>query len=460
MTETRVKASGSRATASKPQLNRRTGWRYDPRVRNFGACMAGAVVLAMMTGTEGNKQNLWFGIKRSILDSRIVYFLLIGVAVWALLWFKSAHAVRIRKVTQPIGVAKARGGELVRLPVVKYPSVVVFLVFAIVLPLVVSNYWNTVLVNRVAIFMLLALGLNVVVGMAGLLDLGYIAFYAIGAYTTAYFTGVLPIKPPDWLHLNPFAIIPIAVVLCCLSGVILGAPVLRLRGDYLAIVTLGFGEIIRIVAENSEKYTYGSRGVTNIPHPSINLFGIHYKWGIGPRPYYYLVLALIVIVFFLFRRLEHSRVGRAWVAIREDEVAAASNGIPVVKFKILAFAIGASTSGLAGVIYASKVQSFSPPAFLLLNSILILVLVVFGGMGSQVGVVVGAALLMWLPEALKDYVPAADRYMYFGALLIVMMIFRPQGVIPEKRRARELGLAEAGIGHADAMSEPPGGAVR
>lgn len=461
MTETRVKASGSTAAATqKSRLNRRTGWRYDPRVRNFGACMAGAVVLAMMTGTEGNKQNLWFGIKRSILDTRIIFFLIVGVAVWAALWFKSTHADRIRKVVQPLGAVKSRGDQLVRLPSVKYSGMLLFLAFAIVLPLLVSNYWNTVLVNRVAIFMLLALGLNVVVGMAGLLDLGYIAFYAIGAYTTAYFTGVLPIKPPDWLHLNPFVIIPIAVLLTCLSGVVLGAPVLRLRGDYLAIVTLGFGEIIRIVAENSEKYTYGARGVTNIPHPSINLFGFEYKWGIGPRPYYYLVLVLIIAVFFFFRRLEHSRVGRAWVAIREDEVAAASNGIPVVKFKILAFAIGASTSGLAGVIYASKVQSFSPPAFLLLNSILILVLVVFGGMGSQVGVVVGAALLMWLPEALKDYVPAADRYMYFGALLIVMMIFRPQGVIPEKRRARELGLAEAGIGHADAMSEAPGGAIR
>jgi branched-chain amino acid transport system permease protein len=420
--------------------------------------MIGAVVAALMTGTTGRKDDMWYAIKGSLLDARLVVFLLLGALVWALIWFKSAHGETVRKVTQPVKAVTGRGGQLMRRPTIKFPAMGLVAVFAILLPLYLSPFWNTVLVNRVAIFMLLAIGLNVVVGMAGLLDLGYIAFYAIGAYTTAYFTGVLPIKPP--MELNPFAIIPVAIVLCCIAGVVLGAPVLRLRGDYLAIVTLGFGEIIRIVAENSEKYTYGAKGVTNIPHPSIDLFGIHYKWSISAKPYYYLVLALIVIVLFLFRRLEHSRVGRAWVAIREDEVAAASNGIPVVKFKILAFAIGASTSGLAGVIYASKVQSFSPPAFLLLNSILILVLVVFGGMGSQVGVVVGAALLMVLPEALKDYVPAADRYMYFGALLIVMMIFRPAGVIPERRRARELGLAESGIGHADAMSETPGGVVR
>jgi branched-chain amino acid transport system permease protein len=319
-------------------------------------------------------------------------------------------------------------------------------------PTTVAPFWQTVLVDQMGIFVLLAVGLNVVVGLAGLLDLGYIAFFAIGAYSTAYWTDKLPVHPP--VTLNPFLVMPIAVLTAVLAGVILGAPTLRLRGDYLAIVTLGFGEIVRITAVNSDKITNGPQGAFGIPH--FSAFGYH--WKLASLPYYYLLVTVVVIIVFLFRRLDDSRVGRAWAAIREDEVAAAASGVATLRFKLRAFAIGASTSGFAGVIYASKVGFVNPDNFPLLLSILVLTMVIFGGMGNIYGVILGAAVLGWLPNLLRDYVPATDRFIYFGALLIVMMIFRPQGLIPSRRRARELALSERGIGAADSLGAPPGGA--
>jgi branched-chain amino acid transport system permease protein len=255
--------------------------------------------------------------------------------------------------------------------------------------------------------------------------------------------------------LNPFLVMPIAVLTAIVAGVVLGAPTLRLRGDYLAIVTLGFGEIVRITAVNSDKITNGPQGAFGIPH--FSAFGYH--WKLGSLPYYYLLVGVVAIIVFLFRRLDDSRVGRAWAAIREDEVAAAASGIPTLRFKLLAFAIGASTSGFAGVIYASKVGFVNPDNFPLLLSILVLTMVIFGGMGNIYGVVLGAAVLGWLPNLLRDYVPPTDRFIYFGALLVAMMIFRPQGLIPSKRRAREIALSEHGIGGADSLGAPPGGAV-
>ncbi|MDQ1687890.1 MAG: branched-chain amino acid transport system permease protein [Frankiaceae bacterium] len=340
------------------------------------------------------------------------------------------------------------------------------LAFSIIYPSQLEGRWLTVLTTQIGIFILLTIGLNIVVGFAGLLDLGYIAFYAIGAYTVAYFTHgaarngkilyPLPVHPP--FGLNLFLVIPIAVLACVIAGVILGGPTLRLRGDYLAIVTLGFGEIVHIVAVNSDPITNGPRGAFGIPAPSLPYFDLHgslkHFTFDQDLSYWYLELALIVLVVFLVRRLENSRVGRAWTAIREDEVAAAASGIATVKFKLLAFALGASTSGFAGVLYAGKVNFISPDNFILLNSILVLVYVIFGGMGSLPGAVVGALLLVWLPEKLKDgilgfSIQPADRFIYFGALLVVMMIFRPQGVIPSKRRAREIRMAESGLGGAD-----------
>ncbi|MBV9831675.1 MAG: branched-chain amino acid ABC transporter permease, partial [Marmoricola sp.] len=213
---------------------------------------------------------------------------------------------------------------------------------------------------------------------------------------------------------------------------------LRLRGDYLAIVTLGFGEIIRVVANNATPVTNGPRGAFNIPPPSIHLGPIHFTWGNSALGFWYLLLVLIVIVVILFHRLENARLGRAWAAIREDEVAAQATGINTTRVKLLAFAIGASTSGIAGVFFASQVGSFTPENFILNNSILVVAYVVFGGMGSLPGAMAGAAVLTWLPEFLKDQVPAEDRQMWIGAVILLMMIFRPAGLIPARRRRAEL----------------------
>jgi ABC-type branched-subunit amino acid transport system permease subunit len=304
--------------------------------------------------------------------------------------------------------------------------------------------WQNVLVGQIGVFVLLAVGLNVVVGWAGLLDLGYIAFYEIGSYTTAYLVGALPIKPPSWLHMSALLTIPFAIVACLIAGVLLGAPTLRLRGDYLAIVTLGFGEIIQILAINNPgNFTGGPQGPT-VPHPDIKLGPLHVTWGQDNLPYWYLLLVMLVVVVVLFYRLEESRLGRAWAAIREDEVAAQASGVNTIRVKLLAFAIGASTSALAGSFFATQVGYFDPSLFTLQASILIVAYVVFGGMGSLQGAIAGAAVLTWLPQFLKDQVPQDDRQMWIGALVLAMMIFRPAGLLPARRRKAELsGLEEA-----------------
>jgi ABC-type branched-subunit amino acid transport system permease subunit len=311
---------------------------------------------------------------------------------------------------------------------------------ALFYPPTATEFWQKVIVSEVGVFVLLAIGLNVVVGWAGLLDLGFIAFYAIGSYVTAYLVGSLPHKPPSWLHMSPLMAIPFAILVCLLAGLALGAPTLRLRGDYLAIVTLGFGEIIRIAAINNPgNITNSTRGPSPaVPHPVIHIGPLHWVWGLNNLQYWYLLLFLILATVVLFYRLEGSRLGRAWAAVREDEVAAQATGINTVKVKLLAFAIGASTSGLAGVFFASQVGYFNPDNFVLNNSILVVAYVVFGGMGSLPGAMAGAAVLTWLPEFLKDQVPGADRPMWIGAAVLLMMIFRPAGLIPAKRRSAEL----------------------
>jgi ABC-type branched-subunit amino acid transport system permease subunit len=305
-------------------------------------------------------------------------------------------------------------------------------------PMLPAN-WQSVLVVSIGVYVLLALGLNVVVGWAGLLDLGYIAFFEVGAYTTAYFVGALPKKPPSWLILTPLETIPFSIAACLIAGVVLGAPTLRLRGDYLAIVTLGFGEIIQLMALNDfGGFTGGTTQAPNIRHPHIKVLGLNITWGQDYLPYWYLLLVMLVVVIVLFYRLEGSRLGRAWAAIREDEVAAQASGVNTHRVKLLAFAIGASTSALAGTFYASQVGYFDPTTFTLQLSILIVAYVVFGGMGSIAGAMAGAAVLTWLPEFLKSQVPAPDRPMWVGALVLTMMIFRPAGLLPAKRRKAEL----------------------
>jgi len=422
-------------------------WSARPDVRRVGSAIGIALALALITGPKGNENDRWQGIRGSFLDVRVVWFVLGGLLLGLALNQRERVRGAVAAAARPLDGVRDRYRTDARLRYAVYGLLLVVAVFA---PQLVSPYWQRVLTDQVGIYVLLALGLNVVVGLAGLLDLGYIAFFAIGAYTTAYFTDRLPVSPP--VTLNPFLIMPIAIAAAMLAGVLLGSPTLRLRGDYLAIVTLGFGEIVRIVAVNSDKLTNGPQGAFGIPH--FSAFGYH--WTLESMPYYYLLLVVILFTVFLFHRLEESRIGRFWTAIREDEVAAAASGVPTLRFKLLAFAIGASTSGFAGVIYASKIGFINPDNFPLLLSILVLTMVIFGGMGSMLGVILGAAALGLLPEVMRDYVPAEDRYIWFGALLIVMMVFRPQGLVPSRRRAREIKLSEEGIGGADSLGATPG----
>ncbi|MBA2311223.1 MAG: branched-chain amino acid ABC transporter permease [Actinobacteria bacterium] len=303
---------------------------------------------------------------------------------------------------------------------------------------------------RVMLFSLFALGLNVVVGFAGLLDLGYVAFWLMGSYTAAILTGAqdysekiqqgasfTEVQEPVW-QMWMWLILAIALGVAIVTGIALGSPTLRLRGDYLAIVTLGFGEILRITANNLTSVTGGPRGVRSIPHPEIRVGDAELVWGtLLDTKYYWLLLALVILWIIAIRKLDDSRIGRAWVAIREDEVAAAAMGVPVVRMKLAAFAIGACTAGVGGVIYAEQVNFINPPTFSLIQSILILSMVVLGGMGSIAGSIVGAAALVIIPDALlreqDEY-----RFFLFGFVLVVIMIFRPQGLVPSKRRKAEL----------------------
>lgn len=292
-----------------------------------------------------------------------------------------------------------------------------------------------VLNDQVIIFVLVALGLNVVVGLAGLLDLGYVGFYAVGAYTTAVLTsgqvswawlGVLAGDDGRWAW--PWlAALPVAVVVSMIFGVILGTPTLRLRGDYLAIVTLGFGEIIRLSAKNLE-WLGASRGISNIAQPP-DVFGLTFGV-LDATPYYYLGLTMVLVVVFVLHRLEKSRVGRAWTAVREDEDAAELMGVDTFKFKLWAFAIGAAVGGLAGVHLAGKIGFVSPDYFPLQLSILFLAAVVLGGSGNMYGAIMGGILVAWLPERFRDF--KDTRVFVFGVVLVLVMVFRPEGLFPRR----------------------------
>jgi branched-chain amino acid transport system permease protein len=450
--------SMSAATLGAP-VRRGLAWVRTDSGRRLGGWILGALILALMTGPSGNNSAPTAGFTGSLLHPRVLVFLGLGVALWVLTNVRRRYGERIRAASDHVTGTPSR---LLRTRRARYGLYVAVLAVAIAYPPTLSGFWQEVLVDQIGVFVLLAVGLNVVVGYAGLLDLGYIAFYAIGAYSGAYWTGALPVHPP--FHVNPFWAIPLAVLAAMLAGVVLGAPTLRLRGDYLAIVTLGFGEIIQIVATNLQGVTGGAEGVSGIPHFSVHLAGIKYQWGLSNLPYYYLLLGFVVVVLVAFRALENSRVGRAFAAIREDEVAAEAVGINILKYKVMAFSIGASTSGFAGLLEASKISFVSSQDFTVQLSILVLVLVIFGGMGSLPGAVAGAAFLQWVPQILRQhplfgYQPQ-DLYIYLGALLVVMMIFRPEGMLPSRRRRREIVLAQTGIGTADAMSGSTDPAVR
>ena len=347
-------------------------------------------------------------------------FVFFVVALGSFLWANQGPRVRGRiQALPPSGQRSLRWGGI---------ALLVFILFY--LPILLGLYLSEV-VNQVGLFILLGLGLNIVVGFAGLLDLGYVAFYAIGAYTMGVFTtasGEL-VWAAGW---NFWQALPVAIGMATLAGIILGIPVLGMRGDYLAIVTLGFGEIIRILALSDflKPFIGGSQGIVSIPPAQISSFAAN-----NSQRLYYLIVVGILIALFIANRLRDSRIGRSWKALREDEDVAQAMGINLVLTKLLAFATGAAFSGLSGAILASKLGTIYPHSFALLISINVLSVVIVGGLGSIPGVFVGSLILVGLPELLREF--AEYRLWIYGALLVVMMLTRPEGFWPEATHKRE-----------------------
>lgn len=326
-------------------------------------------------------------------------------------WENSGRGGRIAIVLASIaGVASLpfMGGTILNTPVASYESV---------------------LVNPVAMYVLMAIGLNIVIGKSGLLDLGYVAFFAIGAYTM----GLLGTRT----SLNTWEILPIGIAMAMFAGLILGVPALKLRGDYLAIITLGFGEIVRIIALNLGPLGR-SEGILNIPTPP-PIFGFEYAFD-SHRIYFWTLLVFILLAIWMVRRLSVRRAGRAWESIRQDEDVAELLGVPTFKYKIWAFVLGASVGGAAGVLYASKTLYIAPDNFTLQISILILACVVFGGMGNIWGVILGAVVLAYLPDRIRFLSEA--RLLVFGLVLVIMMNLRPDGLLPRKKREKAIVTKE------------------
>ncbi|MBU1567224.1 MAG: branched-chain amino acid ABC transporter permease [Proteobacteria bacterium] len=297
----------------------------------------------------------------------------------------------------------------------------VLAVAAVLFPQVLSAYQTNVMTTAL-MYVVLGLGLNIVVGLAGLLDLGFVAFYAVGAYTYALLN--------HHFGLGFFTVLPIGGLMAATFGILLGFPVLRLRGDYLAIVTLGFGEIIRLVLENWGEFSQGPSGISDISRPGF--FGVDFDLQSSIIYTYYLMIILVIVTIFVVNRLQDSRLGRAWIALREDEVACQAMGIDKRKTKLVAFSLGAFWAGIMGVMFAAKTTFVNPASFTFLESAIILSIVVLGGMGSIVGVVLGALILILMPEYLRAL--SQYRMLAFGAILVCMMIFRPQGLISNIRR--------------------------
>ncbi len=301
------------------------------------------------------------------------------------------------------------------------PGLMATTVMVVAFPFVFSLYQTNIMITAL-IYVVVGLGLNIVVGLAGLLDLGYVAFYAVGAYSYALLNVHYGIT--FWMAL------PIGAALAFLFGILLGFPVLRLRGDYLAIVTLGFGEIIRLVLENWNEFSFGPSGIANIPKPS--LLGLDLNLQQSTTFIYFLMIGLALMTIFVVRRLQDSRIGRAWIALREDEVACQAMGIDKTRTKLSAFALGATWAGMGGVVFAAKTTFINPTSFTIWESIIILCVVVLGGMGSIVGVIVGAMILILLPEYLRAF--SEFRMLIFGVILVMMMVLRPGGIISDVRR--------------------------
>ena len=366
--------------------------------------------------------NFLFGAKGiTPITAVIIFIFAVGISAW---WdAQGKQAMQQRRAE----MAPAKAKQLRRL------NIGLGVAFVLILPVIMGTYLTEV-ADIVGTFILMGLGLNIVVGFAGLLDLGYVAFFAIGAYVMGLLTtqGDLGVG-----GLSFWAALPFSVLAATLAGIILGVPVLRMRGDYLAIVTLGFGEIIRVlvVSDLLKPYIGGAQGILQIGKPEAMGFVF-----VQPEHYYYLILAGCLLAVFVSWRFRDARIGRRWMALREDEDVAEAMGIRLVSTKLMAFATGAAFSGLAGAIFASRLSSIFPHSFNLLISINVLSLIIVGGLGSLPGVVVGALVLVGLPELLREF--AEYRMLLYGALLIVTMLLRPEGLWPSPIRRRELHAAD------------------
>lgn len=311
------------------------------------------------------------------------------------------------------------------------PALIIIALAVLVFPFISSHYQINIMTTAL-IYVMLGLGLNIEVGLAGLLDLGYVAFYAVGAYSYALLN--------YHFGLGFWTALPVGAILAAFAGILVGFPVLRLRGDYLAIVTLAFAEIIRLVLENWNAFSFGPSGISNIPHPGF--LGLKLTPEQSAVYMYFLLVVLCIFTVFVIHRLQHSRIGRAWVALREDELACQAMGIDKTKAKLAAFALGATWAGMAGVLFAAKTTFINPASFTFLESAMILSIVVLGGMGSIAGVIIAALGLILIPEYLRVF--SNYRMLLFGAALIMMMVFRPRGILADRRKKYEFHQMKSG----------------
>ena len=359
----------------------------------------------------------------------------VGLCAFALAWFwhfsverRAARREEEKVDTQPAVEKLSLAQRLADDPVLGKRLLLVAAVVALVFPWLVStgqNFYHVNVMVSALIFVVLGLGLNITVGLAGLLDLGYIAFFAVGSYTYALLS-----KNFD---LGFWTCLPLGGLMGMLFGIILGFPILRLRGDYLAIVTLGFASITKIVLENWDTVFGGAAGIAGIPRPEF--FGMALDGRQKSVYSYYIVLALVGLTILVTNRLKNSRIGRAWMALREDEIACVAMGVDMARTKLSAYALGAFWAGLVGVVFAAHNNFINPDSFTFMDSAMILAMVVLGGMGSILGVIIAALALKLLPEYLRAF--AEYRMLVFGAVMVLMMIFRPQGLISNMRRKYE-----------------------
>lgn len=364
----------------------------------------------------------------------------VGLGAFVIAWFwqfsierRAARRARVAAENHPLEDKPTLTQRLADDPTLSRRALIGAAVAALIFPWLVStgqNFYHVNVMVSALIFVVLGLGLNITVGLAGLLDLGYIAFFAVGAYTYALLNKAF--------GFGFWTCLPLGGLMGMLFGTLLGFPILRLRGDYLAIVTLGFGSITKIVLENWDTVFGGAAGIAGIPRPAF--FGIALDGRQKAVYSYYLVLALVALTIFVTNRLKNSRVGRAWMALREDEIACVAMGVDMARTKLSAYALGAFWAGLVGVLFAAHNNFINPDSFTFMDSAMILAMVVLGGMGSILGVIIAALALKLLPEYLRAF--AEYRMLVFGAVMVLMMIFRPQGLINNMRRKYEYETIE------------------